>query len=385
MWFGVLCSLLVTAFGAIQSDAPNIAGVWVLNPALTVKPAEVGFNPEWARGGPGGEGTSRSSGGRGGRRGGSSGGGMNPAAMSSRDSMDDSTRIQQLTMEARTPPEHITIVQKAGTVSIADDQGHSRTFHPNGQLEDLTIGTVDLPTTARWDSGGLVISFDVAGGRQLRYTFTPASNPARLLVYIRFIQSGHEGDEVKLTYETPGEHDRDVLSGTPLPPTPPSPPGGGVPAVPDATVPSPGPRAGVLPPGSELRGLATIAVEVGDLSAQSTACGLDQAKITSAVSRILTDAGYKAPIGREDAYVLVSIATSRLPDGACISRYDASLVSHGDANFPYLKGTVSSVEIQLLHEGGMAGGSPSAHASAVMDALTKSASHFVSQIRAAGK
>jgi hypothetical protein len=374
MWFGVLCSLLVTALGAIQSDTPNIAGVWVLNPALTVKPAEVGFNPDWARGGPGGEGTSRSSGGRGGRRGGSSGGGMNPAATSSRDSMDDSTRIQQ-----------ITIVQKAGAVSIADDQGHSRTFHPNGQLEDLTIGTVDLPTTARWDSGGLVISFDVAGGRQLRYTFTPASNPARLLVDIRFIQSGHEGDEVKLTYETPGEHDRDVLSGTPLPPSPPSPPAGGAPAVPDATVPSPGPRAGVLPPGSELRGLATIAVEVGDLSAQSTACGLDQGKITSAVSQILTDAGYKAPIGREDAYVLVSIATSKLPDGACISRYDASLVSHGDANFPYLKGTVSSVEIQLLHEGGMAGGSPSAHASAVMAALTKSVSHFVSQIRAAGK
>jgi hypothetical protein len=385
MWFGVLCSLLVAAFGAIQSDTPNIAGVWVLNPALTIKPAEVGFNPDWARGGPGGEGTSGASGGRGGRRGGSSGGGTNPAGMSSRDSMDDSTRIQQLTMEARTPPEHITIVQRAGAVSIADDQGHSRTFHPNGQLEDLTIGTVDLPRTARWDSGGLVISFDVAGGRQLRYTFTPASNPARLLVDIRFIQNGHEGDEVKLTYETPDEHDRGVLSGTPLPPSPPSPPAGAAPAVPDATVPSPGPRAGVLPPGSELRGLATIAVEVGDLSAQSTACGLDQGKITAAVSRIVTDAGYKAPIGREDAYVLVSIATSKLPDGACISRYDASLVSHGDANFPYLKGTVSSVEIQLLHEGGMAGGSPTAHASAVMDALTKSVSHFVSQIRAAGK
>ena len=291
-------------------------------------------------------------------------------------------------MEARTPPEHITIVQKPGAVSIADDQGHSRTFHPNGQLEDLTIGTVDLPTIARWDAGALVISFDVASGRQLRYTFTPASRPTRLLVDIRFIQSGHEGDDVKLTYETPDEHDRDVLSGTPLPPSPPSaasPAAGAAPAVPDAAAPTPSPRAGVLPPGSELRGLATIAVEVGDLSAQSTACGLDQGKIKSSVSQILTDAGYKAPIGREDAYVLVSIATSKLPDGACISRYDASLVSHADASFPYLKGTVSAVEIQLLHEGGMAGGSPSAHASAVMDALAKSVGHFVSQIRAAGK
>jgi hypothetical protein len=355
--------------------------VWVLNPALTVKPDEIGFTPDWARGGPGGEGGGRS-GGRG-RRGGSSGG-MGAAPMS-RDSMDDSTRVQQLTMEARTPPAHITIVQKPGSVSIADDQGHSRTFHPNGQLEDLTIGTVPLPATARWDAGALVVLFDVAGGRQLRYTLTPSKNPTRLLVDIRFIEGGHEGDDVKLTYETPDEHDRAVLSGAPMPPVPSSAPTGAVPAVPDAAAPAAGSRGAVLPPGSELRGLGAIAVEVEDLSAQATACGLDQGKIKTSVSQILADAGFKAPIGREDAYVLVSIATSKLPDGACVSRYDASVVSHADATFPYLKGTVAAVEIQLLHEGGMAGGSPSAHASAVMDALTKSVNHFVAQIRAAGK
>jgi len=369
-----------------QTDSPNIAGVWVLNPALTVKPAEIGFAPDWMGGGGGqrGEGGSRSGGGRGRRGGGSSGGGAGMPM--SRESVDDSTRIQQLTMEARTPPEHITIVQKPGSVSIADDQGHSRTFHPNGQLEDLTIGTVTLPTTSRWDSGGLVISFDVASGKQLRYTFTPSQKPSRLLVDIRFIQNGHEGDEVKLTYETPDEHDRAVLSGAPLPPTAPSVPAGAAPAVPDTTPSAAaGARGPVLPPGSELHGLGAIAVEVGDLSAQSTACGLDPGKIKTSVSQILADAGYKAPIGREDAYVLVSIATSKLPDGACVSRYDASLVAHADANFPYLKGTVAAVEVQLLHEGGMAGGSPAAHAASVMDALTKSVNHFVSQIRAAGK
>ena len=387
MWFGVFCSLLFTAFTSIQSDAPNIAGVWVLNPALTVKPDEIGFTPDWANGaGSRGEGGERS-GGRGRRGGGGSSGGMNAPAMASRDSMDDSTRIQQLTMEARTPPAHITIVQKPGSVSIADDQGHSRTFHPTGQREDLTIGTVDLPTTARWDSGALVVSYQVASGREIRYTLTPSQNPTRLLVDIRLVQNGREGDEVKLTYETPDEHDRAVLSGSssvsPVSPVPPSPPAGAAPAMPD-TAPAAA-RGGILPPGSELRGLSTIAVEVGDLNAQSTACGLDQGKIKSSMSQILADAGYKAPIGREDAYVLISIATSKLPDGACVSRYDASLVSHADATFPYLKGTVAAVEIQLLHEGGMTGGSPGAHASAVMDALTKSVTHFVSEIRAAGK
>ena len=62
---------------------------------------------------------------------------------------------------------------------------------------------------------------------------------------------------------------------------------------------------------------------------------MDQGKIKTSVSQILADAGYKAPTyGKEDAYVLVSIATSKLPDGACVSRYDASLVSHADVTFP---------------------------------------------------
>jgi hypothetical protein len=169
-----------------------------------------------------------------------------------------------------------------------------------------------------------------------------------------------------------------------MPSAPPSTPAGAMPAVPDAT-PALGARAGFLPPGSELRGLATIAVEVEELSAQATACGLDQGKIKTSVSKILADAGFKAPIGREDAYVLVNVATSKLPDGACVSRYDASLVTHGDTTFPYLKGTVAAVEVQLLHDGGMLGGSPSAHGAAVIDALTKSVGRFVSQIRAAGK
>src|SRR5262249_53636237 len=160
--------------------------------------------------------------------------------------------------------------------------------------EELTIGTVPLMTTARWDAGALVIQFDVASGRQLRYTLTPAKDPARLLVDIRFVEGGREGDEVKLTYESPDEHDRAVLSGAPLPPEPPSAPSGrapAAPAAPDATLPAPPPRTGVLPPGSELRGLGAIAVEVEDLSAQAAACGLDQTKIKTSITQILSDAG----------------------------------------------------------------------------------------------
>ena len=365
-----------------QPVAPSIAGAWVLNPALTQRPQEIGFNTDWAHAqGSGREGGGRSGGG-GGRRGGSSSGGAMRAPAISRESADDGTRMEQLTGEARTPPSRLTIIQKDTSVSIADDQGHARTFRPDGHLEELTIGTVALPTTARWDGAGLVVVYDVETGRQLRYTYTPSADPPRLQVNIRFLERGREGDEVRLTYEPPGAHERAILSGAPTSPAP-SPSGSTSPGGSDAAPPPA--RPPVLPAGSELRGLTTIGTVVEDLSAQGKACGLDQEKIKTSIARILADAGFKTErFGNEDTYLLLSVVTSRLPDGTCVSRYDASLVTQADVTLSYLKGLVA-VPVQLLHEGGLAGGSPAAHASAVNDALVKSANSFVSQIRAANK
>ena len=352
-----------------QPSAQTIAGAWVLNPALTQRPEEIGFTPEWAR-----------AQGSGGRRGGSGGGAMGvPASL--RESVDDSTRVEQLTGDARTPPSRLTIIQKDTAIAIADDQGHVRTFRPDGHLEELTIGTVPLPTTARWVGPSLVVVYDVATGRQLRYTYTASADPARLQVNIRFLERGREGDEVRLTYEPAGAHERPILSGAAASPAVPSAAASTSPVVPDAATPSA--RPPLLPPGSELRGLTTIGTVVEDLSAQGKACGLDQEKIKTSIARILADAGFKTePFGNEETYVFLSVVTSRLPDGLCVSRYDASLVTQANATFPYLKGMVA-VPVQLLHEGGMTGGSPASHASAVMDALVKSAGRFVSQIRTA--
>lgn len=390
----LICVALATP-AAAQSTTPNIAGVWVLNPALTQRPQEIGFSNDWAQAG--GEQGSRSGGSSGGggrgRRGGSGsgGGGATPAPLFSRESADDSTRKTQLSGEARTPPEHITIVQKDNAVSIADDQGHSRTFHPDGRVEELAIGTVALPTRSQWDSGSFIVLFDVESGRQLRYTFTPTENPKRLLVNIRFLERGHDGDEVKLTYEPPDEHERTVLSGTaasPGLPPPDAPAAPGAPPAAPATAPAasaPAARPAVLPPGSELRGLTVIGTQVEDLSPQAVACGLDQNKIKTSIAGILSAAGFKSqPYGNEESYVLVSVVTSRLSDGTCVSRYDASLMAQADATFPYVKGLVM-VEVPLMHEGGMAGGSPAVHSKAIMDALAKSVNSFVSQVKAANK
>jgi hypothetical protein len=59
-------------------------------------------------------------------------------------------------------------------------------------------------------------------------------------------------------------------------------------------------------------------------------------------------------------------------------------MAQADANLPYLKGLVA-MEVPLLREGGLAGGSPAAHAKSVTDALTASVNRFVAQIRNAGK
>jgi hypothetical protein len=356
-----------------QPTAPTIVGAWVLNPGLTQRPEEIGFSAEWARAqGSGGEGGGRSRGGRGG------------VPSISRTSAEDATRVQQLTGDARTPPSRLTIIQKDSAIAIADDQGRARTFRPDGRLEELTIGTVPLLTTARWDGASLVVVYEVETGRQLRYTYTPSADPTRLQVNIRFLERGREGDEVRLTYEPPDAHERAIVSGAQASqPAAPSASASTPPGVPDGAPPSA--RPPVLPPGSELRGLTTIGTVVEDLSAEGKACGLDREKIQTSIARILADAGFKTErFGNEDTSVFLSVVTSRLPDGTCVSRYDASLVTQADATFPYLKGLVA-VPVQLLHEGGMAGGSPTSHASAVMDALVKSANRFVSQIRAANK
>src|SRR6188472_1181191 len=91
--------LLIVALGppSPAQSPPNIAGVWVLNPALTQRPPEIGFNPGWARSEPGASGEEGGEGSRGGR--GRRGGAARPPQVV-RESADDSTRATQLTEEA---------------------------------------------------------------------------------------------------------------------------------------------------------------------------------------------------------------------------------------------------------------------------------------------
>jgi len=377
--------LLSAALGSssLAQSPPNISGVWVLNPALTQRPEEIGFNPGWARSGAEGSGEEAGEGSRGGR--GRRGGAGARVPQVVRESADDSTRATQLTAEARTPPAHLTIVQAADSVSISDDQGLTRTFHPAGHLEELTLGTVSLPTSARWTAEGLEVVYDVESGWQLRYRYTPSADRTHLVVDIRFLQQGHEGDEVRLTYESPEAHEHTVAGDAPrstrvpAAPAPPAVPAAGAPASAGAG------RPPVLPPGSELRGITTIGTVVDNLSPDAAACGLDQAKIKSSIARILADAGFKTqPLGDEETYVWVNVVTNRMGTGTCVSRYDASLMTQADATLPYLKGLVA-LDVPLLRDGGLTGGAAASHAKSVLDALAASVNRFITQIRGAAK
>jgi hypothetical protein len=289
--------------------------------------------------------------------------------------------MRQLTAEVRNPSASLTIADAPEGITITDDKGQGRTFHPDGRQDVLHLGEVPLVTTAKWEAGHLVILYAVEEGRQLRYTYSMTANPPQLAVDVKFLEHGG-GDEVRRIYEPAG------AAGS-LPPAAPSPAPGGSPSdVPLAARPS-GDRAQPQTfnqkPDAELKGLSTLGVVVETLSSQATACGLSQEALETAASKILSDAGFKILRNSdEDTYLYVDVITTRLPSGLCVSRYDASLYTHTTTKLTYQESPVL-VQVELLHQGGIAGGAPAAHAEGVLKGLQQYIDQFVTRIRAANK
>ena len=205
-----------------QSGSPSLAGIWVLNPALTVRPGEIGFSRDWARGGAPGEGGGRSGGGRG-HRGGSGERGRRRAADVARERRRQHTRAAAHRRRAhaavahhdRPESEQRLYRRRSGPLAHVPPD-----WQPRG-TDDRHGAAADHRALGCGRS--LVVLYDVEQGRQLRYTYTPTTNPARLLVDIRFLERGREGDEVKLTYEPPDAHDHALVSPPPSTPAAPMP------------------------------------------------------------------------------------------------------------------------------------------------------------------
>ena len=355
------------------STSADFAGRWTLNRELSQFPREIGFNADFISAGAG---ASTPSGGRG-RRGGGGGGGGNRAFAVPRESQEDAARVLQLTAEVRNPSARLTIVDTPAAVTITDDQGKSRTFHPGGKEEELQLGAAPVGVITTREAGRLVILYKVAQGRELRYTYSHGANPGQLVVDVQFVE-GTGGDAVKRIYQPASATETRAASAAPPSPAI---------AKSEAGSPPVGSSAQTFnqQPDAELKGLTKLGVVVEDLSPQAAACGLNQGTLETMVSKHLTDAGFTVVRNSDDdTYLYININTASVSTGLCVSRYDAFLYTHTTARLSY-QATPVLVQVSLLHKGGIAGGAPAAHAEGVLRGVQEYVDQFATLIRDANK
>jgi hypothetical protein len=138
-------------------------------------------------------------------------------------------------------------------------------------------------------------------------------------------------------------------------------------------------------PDGELKGLTSLGVVVEDLSSQATSCGLRQDTLESMVSKSLSDAGLKVVTNSdEDTYLYVRVVTTAISTGFCFSRYDVTLYTHTTATLSYGSAAVL-VQVELLRNGGIAGGGASGHADSVVRNIKQYVDAFAARIRDANK
>jgi hypothetical protein len=373
----ILSGLLVGPHPAAAADSVNLAGTWVINRAQSQFPREVGFGMDLFPGGAGEASDSEIA------RGGSGA----PSLAPSRSSEQDARNTARLVAEARRPPNWLKIVQTPAVVSVLDDSGRARSFHPTGRDELIGIDGGLVTVNAAWERTGLVVRYRVAPGRELRHTLSRRPETNQLVLETRFVERGG-GSSVTRVYDW-------------------LPPGASLPAVPPPSQPEPAVGAGArgadpkgdvpasgtpgdVPLGpqkrdAELANITRIGLVVEELTAQAASCGIEKAGLEAAITKGLTDKGLKvAKNADEDTYLYVDVVTVTASAGLCVSRYDASLFTHTTATLSY-QSRPSLVRVVLLHEGGIAGGAPKEHADRVLANLTQHVDKFGERIRSAGQ
>jgi hypothetical protein len=362
--------VLLPASPAAQAAAP-LGGVWSLNRSLSEVPPEIGFNVNWVpSSGSAGQSGGSTGGGRG-RRSGSGGGGggrSGGAFPIVRESYEDSQRVQLLTAEARTPPSRLMIVETPEAVTITNELGQSRTFHPTGRQEAIEIQGIQTFVTPKRDGDRFEVVYRVTQDREVHYTYSHSASPSQLIVEVQFVEHG-AGDKARLVYE-PASETTTASAST------------GVPS--QGATKQPASDTFDERPGAELRGLKTLGILVEDLSAQAVSCGLSHDAIEAALSKRLTDGGFSVRKNSdEDTYLYVNVMTTS-SGGTCVSRYDAFLYTHATAKVSYHDRPVL-VQVSLIHRGGMSSGVPPAHATAVTRGLEAYLDTFMTQIRQANQ
>lgn len=362
----VILALVVLAGAARErlhaQESGSLSGTWIINRDASQFPREVGFDADFI---PVGRGDAEA-----GRRG--AGGAPLPALRPQGESFDGAQRRQVLTDEVRLPPTRLTIVDTAQTVTFTDQQGNSRTFHPDGRAETLQIGAASVLTTARRDAGSLIVLYAVADLRQIRYTFSRQAGSAALLVDVQFLERGN-GDAVRRVY-VPAETQGGATQRS-----------GGLAGSGGTGFPGAAPRTVVPRAGSEFTGLTRLGIVVEEPGSQAVNCGLTRQALETAVGRPFTAIGLKVSTNSdEDTYLHVSIMTSTMPTGMCISRYDWSVYSMTDATLSYQRSPVLA-QVLLAHKGGLSGSLPATHGADVIRGLEEGLAQIAAIVRDANR
>jgi hypothetical protein len=373
-------------------EPPALAGTWTLNRALSQFPREVGFGMDVVP-------SSRSgSGNPAGAEGGLPSG--NPKSLTAKPQTQEVARnTQQLVDEVRNPPVRLTIAQTAAAVTMTDDRGRSRTFHPDGREELQALDAGPIATMTRWEGARLVVRYKVEPGRELRYSYSRKADPPQLVVQAEVLERGGR-DTVIRTYDpaTAVEPSSPERAAPPAMPTVPmlpsqreaarqSPPSGADPG--KALVPAASGRATPADfdqrPDAELKGLAALGVVVEDLGSEASSCGLRQAAIDASVSKSLSDAGLRVVRNSdEDTYFYVNVITTATAAGYCFSRYDVHVYTNTTATLSYGSRPVL-VQVSLLHKGGITGSGASSHGETVVRTIKQYVDQFAARIREANK
>ena len=299
--------------GQTLAQSPSaLAGVWTLNRAASELTRDIGFNPAWmaaatneTKSAGSGSSSTGGSGGRG-RRGSSSGsgdrGGASPFT-GHQESYEDAQRVRLLTADARNPPARLIIVDGPAGVTMTNELGQSRTLHPNGKEESVEIEGVPFSVTSHRDDDQLIVDYRVDPNREVRYTYSSEVNPTRLVVEVQFLEARRRRQGSPSS--SPASRPTRLREPRPRPAR----------------------RHGARTRATGARSVRSASRRgaaraddgrtlVEELSAQATACGLNQDAIESALSKRLTTSGLTVRRNSdEDTYVYVNVQTTTWREG----------------------------------------------------------------------
>jgi len=364
---GRLIHWLGLAFLGLAQASGGLGGIWSLDRVASEFPKELGFSIDTSAATEPGQQPAQPGGGR--RRGGGNAR-VAGAPFVRRESYEDAQRLRLITDEVRTPPTRLVIVDNLTAVTITNELGQSRTFHPSGREESVDVEGIPVPVTTVRDGERLVVTYHVEQGRDIRYSYSSTGGePARLTVQTQFLENG-DGDKVTRVYD----------AGTTVAAAPGADSAGG------PAVPADGSGAGLdQRPGAEFKGLKDVGLLVEDLGSEALACGLKRESLEDALTKKLTAGGLNVRRNSdEDTYVYINIVTETTPPGSCTTRFDAFLYTHAPAKLSYREQPVL-VQVSLMHRGGLGTSGVASHAAAVTRGLESYVDLFLTQIHDANK